>query len=711
VDFRALFGRLERWQYGLLGVFRDAFLPTSSWSARVPKGFGGKPFPEDGDSKSSQGDGKGPGGGDKRSSGDGEPPFSNPVASAALVAAILGAIAWQFLPDAASLGEEKTWQEIRHDYLATGKIARFEVQQRELVRAVLKDGDKLHSQPHSVFFRIGSVQTFERQLEDAQLDLGIQPQDFIQVKYVAAPALLNGFLHLLPTLLLIGFFMFMARNAGGAGGPMNKVFNIGKVKPATKDSTSKVTFKDVAGCDEAKSEIVEFVDFLKDPAKFTRLGARIPKGALLVGPPGTGKTLLAKAVAGEANVPFFSMSGSDFIEMFVGVGPSRVRDLFAQARAAAPCIVFLDEIDAVARARGKGGFSGGNDERESTLNQLLVEMDGFTSRDNVVVLAGTNRADILDKAILRPGRFDRQIHVGLPDIKGRKEIFLVHLRPLNVLGEPEQYAARLAALTPGFAGAEISNVCNEAAIVAARENKEQIDMACFDKAVDRVIGGLEKKNSLLSKEEKRTVAYHEAGHAVAGWFLEHADPVLKVTIIPRSGGALGFAQYLPKEMALLSKEAILDKICMALGGRVSEELNFGRITTGAADDLDKVTQMAYAITTVYGMNERVGRVSFPRKEEMQFDKPYSEGTAHMIDEEVRLLVDSAYQRTKELLSQHAEAVKRVAELLLSQETISQHDIIKLIGPRPYQSDASMDEFVSASAWADIGDSKIHEEKK
>jgi AFG3 family protein len=396
-----------------------------------------------------------------------------------------------------------------------------------------------------------------------------------------------------------------------------------------------VTFADVAGCDEAKAEIMEFVQFLKDPSRFTNLGAKIPKGALLVGPPGTGKTLLAKATAGESAVPFFSMSGSDFIEMFVGVGPSRVRDLFAQARAAAPCIVFIDEIDAVARARNKGGFGGGNDERENTLNQLLVEMDGFASSEGVVVLAGTNRVDILDKAILRPGRFDRQITVDKPDIAGRKQIFLVHMGKVKLAGEPAVYAQRLAALTPGFVGADIANIVNEAAIHAARGAKARVDLKDFEAAIDRVIGGLERRNSLMTADEKRTVAFHEAGHAIAGWFLEHADPLLKVTIIPRGNGALGFAQYLPKEVTLYTKEALLDRMCMALGGRAAEELTFGRITTGAQDDLDRVTQMAYAMTTVYGMNARLGTLSFPKREENMYNKPYSEATAQVIDDEVR----------------------------------------------------------------------------
>jgi len=438
------------------------------------------------------------------------------------------------------------------------------------------------------------------------------------------------------------------------------------------------------------------VQFLKDPSRFTALGAKIPKGALLVGPPGTGKTLLAKATAGEAGSPFFSMSGSDFIEMFVGVGPSRVRDLFAQARAAAPCIIFIDEIDAVARARNKGGFGGGNDERENTLNQLLVEMDGFSTTEGVVVLAGTNRADILDKAILRPGRFDRQILVDKPDLDGRKQIFRVHMGAIKLAGEAAAYSQRLAALTPGFVGADIANICNEAAIHAARSAKDKVDLKDFEAAIDRVVGGLERRSSVMTPEEKRTVAFHEAGHAVAGWFLEHADPLLKVTIIPRSSGALGFAQYLPKEVALYSREALVDRMCMALGGRVSEELNFaGRITTGASDDLDKVTQMATAMVTVYGMNARVGNLSFPRRDERsQIERPYSDATAQMIDEEVRKLVDECYLRTRALLLDKAAAVAQVAAMLLERETISQKDLQAACGPRAWASNAKLAQYIN-----------------
>eukprot|EP00879_Flechtneria_rotunda_P002988 GHRR01003206.1.p1 GENE.GHRR01003206.1~~GHRR01003206.1.p1 ORF type:complete len:552 (+),score=200.64 GHRR01003206.1:1409-3064(+) len=448
----------------------------------------------------------------------------------------------------------------------------------------------------------------------------------------------------------------------------------------------QVTFRDVAGCDEAKQEIMEFVDFLNHPEKYKELGAKIPKGALLVGPPGTGKTLLAKATAGEAGVPFLSISGSDFMEMFVGVGPARVRDLFTQARSQSPSIIFIDEIDAIGRARGRGAMAGGHDERENTLNQLLVEMDGFNTTTGVVVLAGTNRPDILDKALLRPGRFDRTISIDTPDIKGREEIFRVHLAKLKLEKPLTHYSERLAALTPGFSGADIANVCNEAALVAARANSSNVTMQHFEAAIDRVIGGLEKKNKVISPEERRTVAYHEAGHAVVGWFLEYAEPLLKVSIVPRGTAALGFAQYLPNENLLLTKEQLLDRVCAALGGRAAEEVMIGRISTGAQNDLEKVTQMAYAQISVYGMNERVGLVSFPPRQEA-FDKPYSQETAQLIDQEVRAFIDGAYQRTVALLREKKEVVDAMAQELLKSEVMNLEAVERLLGKRPFTSDS------------------------
>ena len=476
---------------------------------------------------------------------------------------------------------------------------------------------------------------------------------------------------------------------------MGGIFQIGKSNAKLiKKEDVNISFKDVAGCQEAKKEIMEFVDFLQDATRFTKLGAKIPKGALLTGPPGTGKTLLAKAVAGEANVPFYSISGSDFLEMFVGVGPSRVRDLFKEARANAPCIVFIDEIDAVGRQRGRGGFGGGNDERENTLNQLLVEMDGFSPSTGVVVLAGTNRVDILDKALTRPGRFDRQITVDLPDLRGRKEVFMIHLKGIKLEGAAEDMAGRMAGLTPGFSGADIANVCNEAAIVAARRKGESVTMEDFERATDRIVGGLES-NKIMSEEEKSIVAHHEAGHAVAGWFLEHADPLVKVTIIPRSSGALGYAQYLPKEVFLRTQDQIMDIVKMALAGRAAEEVFFGRVTTGASDDLRRVTGLIYSTIQVYGMNSRVGQLAFPRDpNEMGEQKPYSDATAEAMDEEARNIVDMAYKQTLELILSKKDEVETLAKLLLSKETITHDDVIDAIGKRPFSGGAVYDEFVS-----------------
>lgn len=498
-------------------------------------------------------------------------------------------------------------------------------------------------------------------------------------------------------LLLFGFWFMMRRMTGG-GGPGGQIFNIGKSKAALFDADSKVkvTFKDVAGLEEAKEEVKEIVDFLKEPSKFTKLGGKIPKGALLVGPPGTGKTLLAKAVAGEAAVPFFTLSGSDFVEMFVGVGAARVRDLFKQAKEKAPCIVFIDEIDAIGRSRGRGQMPGSNDERENTLNSLLVEMDGFSTDSGVIILAATNRPDVLDNALLRPGRFDRQISIDKPDIVGRDAIFKVHLKPLKLAKDID--SKKLAAQTPGFAGAEIANVCNEAALIAAREDKGAVEMADFHSAIDRVIGGLEKKNKIISPEEKKIVAYHEAGHAVAGWFLEHADPLVKVSIVPRGIAALGYAQYLPKEQFLYQTDQLTDEICMALGGRAAEEIIFGKISTGALSDLERVTKMAYNMVSIYGMNDKVGNVSFydPKQSEYSFGKPYSDNTAQVIDAEVKKIIDEAYQRTKDLLNHHIEHLNVLAKELLKREVIYQSDLENLIGKRPFDTLTSYDSFVNNS---------------
>jgi AFG3 family protein len=510
-------------------------------------------------------------------------------------------------------------------------------------------------------------------------------------------------------LLAVGFWYMMRRMSGGMSGGGGQIFNIGKSKAALfdQDNKVKITFKDVAGLDEAKEEVKEIVEFLRSPGKFTNLGGKIPKGALLIGPPGTGKTLLAKAVAGEAGVPFFSLSGSDFVEMFVGVGAARVRDLFRQAKEKAPCIVFIDEIDAIGRHRGRGMAIGANDERENTLNSLLVEMDGFGTDSGVIILAATNRPDVLDTALMRPGRFDRQISIDKPDIKGREQIFKVHIGALKLAGDVD--TRKLASQTPGFAGAEIMNVCNEAALIAARYNKETIEMIDFQAAIDRVIGGLEKKSKIISPEEKLIVSYHEAGHAVAGWFLEHADPLVKVSIVPRGIAALGYAQYLPKEQFLYTTEQLFDEMCMTLGGRVAEDIVFGRISTGALSDLERITKMAYSMVTIYGMNDRIGNVSFydSKSTEYQFNKPYSESTAQTIDEEVRKLVDKAYQFTKTLLTEKREQLEIIAQELLKREIIFQSDLETLIGKRPFEKLTNYQQFI----WDAEEDEKIAAAKK
>lgn len=499
-------------------------------------------------------------------------------------------------------------------------------------------------------------------------------------------------------LLLFGFWMLMRRMTGG-GGPGGQIFNIGKSKAALFDAENKVkiTFEDVAGLDEAKEEVKEIVDFLKNPGKFTKLGGKIPKGALLVGPPGTGKTLLAKAVAGEAAVPFFSLSGSDFVEMFVGVGAARVRDLFKQAKEKAPCIVFIDEIDAIGRSRGRGQLPGANDERENTLNSLLVEMDGFATDSGVIILAATNRPDVLDSALLRPGRFDRQISIDKPDIVGREHIFKVHLKPIKL--DPTVDVKKLSAQTPGFAGAEIANVCNEAALIAARRDKKAVDMQDFQDAIDRVIGGLEKKNKIISPEEKKIVAFHEAGHAVAGWFLEHADPLVKVSIVPRGVAALGYAQYLPKEQFLYQTEQMEDEMCMAFGGRAAEELIFGKISTGALSDLERITKMAYGMVTIYGMNKEIGNMSYydsKQADTYNFQKPYSDATAEKIDKEVRGIIDKAYKRTLALLTQHKQHLDVIAKELLEKEILFQSDLERLIGKRPFEKLTTYQQFTNGS---------------
>src|SRR6187455_2406013 len=561
-----------------------------------------------------------------------------------------------------------------------GDVAKIEIVNKKDARVFLKkesmskpEFKKLNettwskTRPQFVF-NIGPPESFADQINALNARVGPEKSvfpDYVEKENWMGP--LMGWL--IPIFIFLGLWIFMMRRvSGGSGGPGAQIFNIGKSKATLFDKDSKVTvtFADVAGLEEAKEEVMEVVDFLKNPKKYTSLGGKIPKGVLLVGPPGTGKTLLAKAVAGEAAVPFFSISGSDFVEMFVGVGASRVRDLFKQAREKAPCIVFIDEIDAIGRARGRNAFQGGNDERENTLNQLLVEMDGFSTDAGVIIMAATNRPDVLDSALLRPGRFDRIISIDKPDLVGREQIFKVHLKPLK-LG-PDVDPKRLATMTPGFAGAEIANICNEAALIAARRNKKAVELHDFNDAIDRVIGGLEKKNKIISPEEKKVVAYHEAGHAVCGWFLEYAYPLLKVTIVPRGVAALGYAQYLPKEQYIYRSEQLIDQIAMTLGGRASEEIFFGKISTGAQNDLQQVTKIAYAMVTVYGMNEKIGNISFyDPTQEQSFTKPYSEETSKLIDEEVRKLLEVAYERTKDLLREKRADVEKLAEALLDKE--------------------------------------------
>ncbi len=530
----------------------------------------------------------------------------------------------------------------------------------------------------------GPPETFAKRLEDFQS--GLPVEQIIYPEYETKTDWLTPLLSwIIPIFLIVVIWLFiMKRVSGGGTGAGAQIFNIGKSKATLFDKNTKVTvtFEDVAGLDEAKEEVVEVVDFLKNPKKYTALGGKIPKGVLLVGPPGTGKTLLAKAVAGEAAVPFFSISGSDFVEMFVGVGASRVRDLFKQAREKAPCIVFIDEIDAIGRARGRNTFTGGNDERENTLNQLLVEMDGFSTDKGVILMAATNRPDVLDTALLRPGRFDRQISIDLPDLKGREAIFKVHLK--NIKTTESVDSRILSEMTPGFAGADIMNVCNEAALIAARRNKTGVDMDDFNAALDRVIGGLEKKNKIISPEEKEIIAFHEAGHAICGWFLQHASPLVKVTIVPRGVGTLGYAQYLPKEEYIVRKEQFLDRMCMIFGGRAAENVVFGKISTGAQSDLDQATKMAYSMIMIYGMNEKVGNISYFGLSQDQFQKPYSDETATLIDDEVRNMVENQYKRAQNLLLDKRSELDILAQKLLEKEVLLKSDVEKLIGPRPYE---------------------------
>jgi len=614
--------------------------------------------------------------------------------------AIIGlAIIGTFFMRMGNNAEEISWQRFEKEMLRNFDVERIVVVNKERADIYIKK-DRLASGKYKgtgskgfspmpktgpqFYFTIGSVEIFDQKLQEAMKDFPEEEQ--VNVTYETQRNIFGDLIGwLIPLFLLVAIWLFIFRrmSSGAGSGGAGNIFSVGKSKARIfdKDAHVKIDFKDVAGLEEAKMEVKEIVDFLKNPKKYTELGGKIPKGALLVGPPGTGKTLLAKAVAGEANVPFFSISGSDFVEMFVGVGASRVRDLFKQAKEKAPCIVFIDEIDAVGRARGRNPNFGANDERENTLNQLLTEMDGFDTNTGVIILAATNRADVLDRALLRAGRFDRQIHVELPDLKERKEIFNVHLRPLKL--EKKLDVSFLSKQTPGFSGADIANVCNEAALIAARKNKKQVEKQDFLDAIDRIIGGMEKKNKIISIQEKRTIAYHEAGHATTSWLLEHANPLVKVTIIPR-GRALGAAWYLPEERQITTTEQLLDEMCSALGGRASEEINFDKISTGALNDLERVTKQAYAMVSYFGMSEKVGNLSFydsTGQAEFNFNKPYSEKTAELIDEEVNKIVEEQYERAKKILIKHKDGLTQLAEQLLEKEVIFSEDLEKIFGKR------------------------------
>ena len=551
------------------------------------------------------------------------------------------------------------------------------------VKEVFKDkADKVGRSPF-VNLEIGSIESLDKFIEKAQEDGKFTGSIHYEKK---SEMFSNFFWNIAPLIFIVAIWIFIMRRMSGGGnaGGANP-FTVGKSKAQIYekgDPNNRITFKDVAGQEGAKQEVQEIVDFLKQPQKYTELGGKIPKGALLVGPPGTGKTLLAKAVAGEANVPFFSLSGSDFVEMFVGVGASRVRDLFRQAKEKAPCIIFIDEIDAIGRARGKNPSMGGNDERESTLNQLLTEMDGFGTNSGVILLAATNRADILDKALLRAGRFDRQIHVDLPELNERKAIFEVHLRPLKL--DKDVDIDLLSRQTPGFSGADIANVCNEAALIAARHSKNAVGKQDFLDAIDRIIGGLEKKTKVMTQAEKHTIAIHEAGHATLSWFLEHANPLIKVTIVPR-GRALGAAWYLPEERQITTKEQMLDEMCATLGGRAAEELFIGHISTGAMNDLERVTKQSYGMIAYAGMSDKLPNLCYYNNDEYSFNKPYSEHTAELIDEEVKQMINEQYQRAKELLSKHKEGHNQLAQILKTKEVIFAEDVEKIFGKRPWAS--------------------------
>ena len=604
-------------------------------------------------------------------------------------------------------GGDNDWQNLNkinisefERYLNEGDVNEVVVVNKNLARITLKKdalNKKIHERvtkknflgqensegPHYQF-EVGNLELFQRKLEKAENNKVAFNYEFVTLENRWMDVLLS----FLPIIVIIGVWIFLMRrmSGGGGGGAGGQIFNIGKSKAKLFDQNTdvKITFKDVAGLEGAKEEVQEIVDFLKNPTKYTKLGGKIPKGALLVGSPGTGKTLLAKAVAGEAKVPFFSLSGSDFVEMFVGVGASRVRDLFKQAKEKSPAIIFIDEIDAIGRARGRNNMTGSNDERENTLNQLLTEMDGFGTKTNVIVLAATNRADVLDKALMRAGRFDRQIYVDLPDLNERREIFKVHLAPLKVIKSLN--IEFLAKQTPGFSGADIANVCNEAALIAARKNKKSVGKQDFLDAVDRIVGGLEKKNKIITQEEKKTIAFHEAGHALTSWLLEYAAPLVKVTIVPR-GQSLGAAWYLPEERMIVRTEQMLDEMCAALGGRAAEKIIFDKISTGALSDLEKVTKQARAMVSVYGLNENIGNITYydsSGQSDYNFSKPYSDETAKVIDDEISKIIESQYARACQILKKHKAKLTALAERLLEKEVIFKDDLVDLLGERPFK---------------------------
>lgn len=632
-----------------------------------------------------------------------EKPKFNPFWFYGIIAVLFLAVNYYFT---GSRGPVQTnWNKVRTTMLINHDIDKIVVINNEKALITLKS-DRLskykkelegtfskpsEAGPH-FYFVIGSIETFEQKLTEAQADFA--ENEKIEAEYKNERNWVGEILWSLGPfvlLILLWWWIFRRMSKGSGGGP-GGIFSVGKsqAKVFDKDARVNTSFKDVAGLSEAKQEVEEIVEFLKNPSKFTKLGGKIPKGALLVGPPGTGKTLLAKAVAGEANVPFFSMSGSDFVEMFVGVGASRVRDLFRQAKEKAPCIVFIDEIDAIGRARGRNPNFGSNDERENTLNQLLTEMDGFDTNSGVIILAATNRADILDRALMRAGRFDRQIHVELPDLNERAEIFLVHLKPLKLSEDVK--VEFLAKQTPGFSGADIANVCNESALIAARRNHETVTRQDFLDAVDRIVGGLEKKNKIISIGEKQTIAYHEAGHATISWLLPYAHPLVKVTIVPR-GKALGAAWYLPEERSITTKEQLLDEMCSTLGGRAAEEIVFGKVSSGAQNDLERVTKQAYAMVSIFGMSDKIGTVSFydsSGQSDYAFTKPYSEKTAQLIDEEAKKIIDREYERALNILKEYSEGHQQLARLLLDREVIFSEDLEHIFGKRISVSEKEVD---------------------